>query len=69
MIDASVGEIFLEQVEDAIHDLDVALLGRLPHAVVNDVAGVINDVDVRMGVADATQSILNGDPWSVAGLN
>jgi hypothetical protein len=69
VIDASVGEIFLEQVEDSIHDLDVALLGGLPDPVVDNVSGMINDIDVGMSVADTTQSIFNSDPWSVASLN
>lgn len=68
VIDASVGEIFLEEIEDAIHDCLVACFGCFPHAVVDDVTCVVDDVEIGMSVTNSSQSVFNCDPWSVASL-
>lgn len=68
VVNGSVWEILFEQIVNSVHDSYVAFMSSFPDAVVNNVTGVVNNVNIWMSVSHSSDCIFDCDPWRVAPL-
>lgn len=68
VIDGRRSKDLSEQVVHSIHDSNVARFCGFPHAMVNNISSVVDDVSIGMFTSNSSESVFNCTPWCVAML-